>query len=863
MRKFLSLMLAVVLLSSVSFSQTYASKQDAKNGKLSVAKKVTKTNTNRAVNAVFFSDDFESGDLSGWTTADEDGDGNNWAATPGQGVGGSTTAQSESWNGAAYTPDNWLISGAIDLSTAGASTLLDFWRKAQDQTWPAEKYTVYLSTSGNTVADFTGANGHIILPQETVMADDWQKRSISLASYTGGTVYIAFRHHDCTDMFRLNIDDVEIYENATVDGGITAFVAPNNDGGCSLTATEDVTVTIFNYGGAALTGFDVSYTINGGAAVTETVTASIPPASSIDYTFTQTADLSSLGYYNFDVTLTIASDANADNDTWSVQHIANGDDQMTIDVSTDSQGDQAWYVTNMVTGDTIAQHGQYQWNLVNDITTVCLNNADCYNFSWVGGTSNDVVVTHGGSVIDSRTATGDYQLYGIGSGCAADDFDLTSVNTPMTVDLGNIDITGTVTNTGTANLTSFDVVYTIDGGAASAIYTATCDVATGETFDFTHNVAWNAILGDHTIEVTVDNANGNGNGGGVLSADITVINEIFPKTVVYEEGTGTWCGWCVRGLVGLSTMHHNITDGSWIGIAVHNGDPMVLAEYDNAIGPYIPSGYPGGIMNRYPIEVDPGLASLEAYYDAHMDVVPVAKIEVSDQTWNSTSRDFTVEVTTTFGVDMASADYNAALIVVEDGVTGTGAGWEQANYYSGGMSGDMIDWDGTNYANSADPIPAADMVYNHVGRQLIGGWSGVDGSIPASVTYNVGNTYTFSGNIPADNNENETHYVAIIIDNSNGTIVNATSIDLDITSGIVSKEASFNVYPNPTTGLVQVEGIEGAQVEVYNMIGEVVYNEANTAASTTIDLSTLESGNYIIKVINNDEVSTQKIVLTK
>ena len=158
----------------------------------------------------FFTEDFNGG-IGAWTTNDSDGDDNDWSIHDNSGVGGSGCAQSESWNGNPLTPDNWLISPAIDLSTAGTDTILDFYRKAQDQSYPTEKYTVYLSNSGNTVADFTGANGSVIQAQETVIADGWQKKSVSLAAHVGGTVYIAFRHHDSTDMFKLNIDNIDIY----------------------------------------------------------------------------------------------------------------------------------------------------------------------------------------------------------------------------------------------------------------------------------------------------------------------------------------------------------------------------------------------------------------------------------------------------------------------------------------------------------------------------------------------------------------------------------------------------------------------------------------------------------------------------
>ncbi len=863
MRKLFSLIAATLFLSVATYGQYYSSKQDAQNGKLSTFQKTSTTSVNRAITTTFFSDDFESASLANWTTSDADGDSFNWGVLGApNGHDGGTCAASASWNSTAgvLTPNNWLISSAIDLSSAGASTLLDFWRKAQDQAWPSEKYAVYLSTSGNTVADFTGANGHVILPIETVTANGWQKRSISLAAYTGGTVYIAFRHYNCTNMYYLDIDDVEVYENSTVDGAITAFLSPNNSS-CSKTATEDVTITIFNYGGAALTNFEASYSINGGLAVTETVSASIPAASSYNYTFTQKADLSALGYYDITASLNIASDAILSNNTWVERNIANGDDNMTINVSTDSQGGQAWYITNIVSGDTIASHGVYQWDLVNDITTVCLNNADCYNFSWVGGTSNTVVVNHGGNVIDSRTATGSYMLYGIGSGCAADDVDLTAVTTPDVVAIGNVLITGTITNTGTSNLTSYDVVYSVDGGATSAVYSGTCNLSTGQTFNFSHNVPWSAVLGSHNIEVTVNNANGNGSANSNLDKDILVINEIYPKTVVYEEGTGTWCGWCVRGLVGLNTMAHNYTDGSWIGIAVHNGDPMVLTAYDAAMGALI-NGYPSGVMDRHSEEVDPGLTDLEMAFNEHLLLVPEAKIEVTDQTWNSTSRAITVTVAATFALDINSANYRTAVVVVEDGVTGT-TDYDQENYYSGGTYGNMTDWDGTNYANLTSPVPAANMVYNHVGRALLGGYTGQAGSVPTTVVYNTPYSYTFNYTLPAAYDANEIKLAALVLNYATGEIVNATEVDLDVNTGIAQVNGNVKLYPNPTTGVIKVVGVEGAQILVYNLVGEIVAQIDHASAQQSIELGHLANGNYMVKVIQNNQVSTQKVVLTK
>ncbi|HET6224860.1 MAG TPA: gliding motility-associated C-terminal domain-containing protein [Bacteroidia bacterium] len=89
--------------------------------------------------------------------------------------------------------------------------------------------------------------------------------------------------------------------------------------GCSLTSTENVTVKIFNYGpGSITTPFNVSYTINGGAPVTEMVAApNIPQNTSYTYTFTTKADLSVPGAYSFDATVSVPGDPTPGNDTYT------------------------------------------------------------------------------------------------------------------------------------------------------------------------------------------------------------------------------------------------------------------------------------------------------------------------------------------------------------------------------------------------------------------------------------------------------------------------------------------------------------------------------------------------------------------
>lgn len=108
----------------------------------------------------------------------------------------------------------------------------------------------------------------------------------------------------------------------TNDVGVVALLTPQT--GSQLGANENVEIEIKNYGNSPQSNFDVSYVINGGAPVTETVTATINPYNTYVYTFQTTCDLSILTTYNFTIYTSLTNDADYSNDTIyeAVAHIA-------------------------------------------------------------------------------------------------------------------------------------------------------------------------------------------------------------------------------------------------------------------------------------------------------------------------------------------------------------------------------------------------------------------------------------------------------------------------------------------------------------------------------------------------------------
>ncbi|NNK80640.1 MAG: hypothetical protein HKO93_04005, partial [Flavobacteriales bacterium] len=96
------------------------------------------------------------------------------------------------------------------------------------------------------------------------------------------------------------------------DIGISAITAPTSSP--SLGGSETVTVTIQNFGGSSQTDFDVSYTVNAGAPIVETVSDLVEGDSQISFSFTETSDFSAIGSYDISATTLLIGDTDSSND---------------------------------------------------------------------------------------------------------------------------------------------------------------------------------------------------------------------------------------------------------------------------------------------------------------------------------------------------------------------------------------------------------------------------------------------------------------------------------------------------------------------------------------------------------------------
>jgi hypothetical protein len=446
---------------------------------------------------------------------------------------------------------------------------------------------------------------------------------------------------------------------------------------------------------------------------------------------------------------------------------------------------------------------------------------------------------------------------------------LTSIKLPQYLAVNDpATLTGKIKNMGATPVTSFDVAYSVDGGSqVIAPYTG-LNLALGASYDFTHGVplAFPAP-GSYLVNVKVQNINGGVDpnpANDTLSAHIGVVPYVPSKKVFCEEATGTWCGWCVRGICFMEYMAETYP-ATWIGAAVHNGDPMVVPEWDDAIPNIIPDfpGYPSGTINRVKMW-DP--EEFEQGYLEEMDVISPATVEIVNFAWNPTTRLVSFDVKSEFIADIFN-ELRFGAVILEDSLYGTGSTWGQANYYAGGSNGPMC-----GFESKPGTIPAADMHYDHVGRAILDGPYGTTGSIVQPVVAGSTHSHHYEYTIPAAWNYDKLHFIGLLMDETAGVILNANNEVIWVGTSELNHELRLRVFPNPAKDKATVEftldkpGL--IHTKVYDLPGNCIMEmepvEFQTGMNKTdINVSGLNQGLYFVEISVNGHRNTQKIAVTR
>ncbi|MEN9523848.1 MAG: hypothetical protein RL065_2225 [Bacteroidota bacterium] len=419
---------------------------------------------------------------------------------------------------------------------------------------------------------------------------------------------------------------------------------------------------------------------------------------------------------------------------------------------------------------------------------------------------------------------------------------------------GSASLNATVTNYGSATVTGFTFGYD-DGSSIQTMNVTGVNIAPFGTHTFqvtpTVNIPQNghiAITG--WVTLSGDNLNDND----TLTTGVTGVSFLPIHNVTFEEGTGTWCGWCPRGAVYMDSIAKMKNDV--VVIAVHNStsDPMQVPTYDAGISAMV-GGYPSIVIDRKVVD-DPSAAFDE--YTALKSDFGFADLTMTN---TFTGMNVTSVVSAHFALDLNNANIRLAFVPTEDDVTGTSSGYNQVNYY--GANSIPLNGAGHTWGTDPNPVLAANMEYDHVARDIQGTFNGFANAFPLAITAGSTQSYTFNYTVPSTSNITKMKMAALLIDDNSGMILNGVQkriVPLGYENINKDNSLTINLFPNPATDYISVLGLnnnETASFTITNSIGQVVA-EQSVSTLQNIDISKLNIGNYIITVKTANAVSTKK-----
>lgn len=340
------------------------------------------------------------------------------------------------------------------------------------------------------------------------------------------------------------------------------------------------------------------------------------------------------------------------------------------------------------------------------------------------------------------------------------------------------------------------------------------------------------------VKFTITEVNGQVNGSiknsAATSVNFTDNSQGFDRRYLIEDATGTWCGWCPRGLAALDYIKEHYPDNFSL-VGVHYGDEMQADSYSGFINDYI-QGFPTLLLDRKE-ELDiTSEAKIESLFKSLVDKIQTekayAKVELKG-VMNPSKTWIRLNTSTEFFYN-STAPHTLSFVLVEDGV----GPYMQQNYYAGGSKGKMFGWEekGSKVA----------VTFDDVARELVG-YPGVENCVIS--TAKPGEKYAGQMDISlaSTTNPDNSYVYAIVVNDITGEVVNTARID-KFEEAEIENAAVENVEAEGVDFRVVNGSIEAgdAAVAVYTLDGRQVVN-ANLAKGIYVAVANGKAAKVLVK----------------
>lgn len=167
----------------------------------------------------------------------------------------------------------------------------------------------------------------------------------------------------------------------------------------------------------------------------------------------------------------------------------------------------------------------------------------------------------------------------------------------------------------------------------------------------------------------------------------------FDRNIVIEEGTGTWCGFCVSGIVMFEYVKATYPDRIF-PISIHQDDRMSCDDYNDFIDVWFDDGVPCCWINRS-LEHFPGTTKGSAKNEKYIDntyneltATPAYCRVTADYSIDQTANTLNVRATAEFAAN-SDVEHEINYVLTEDDL----GPYQQSNYYTNNSNGEMGGWE--------------------------------------------------------------------------------------------------------------------------------------------------------------------------
>lgn len=403
----------------------------------------------------------------------------------------------------------------------------------------------------------------------------------------------------------------------------------------------------------------------------------------------------------------------------------------------------------------------------------------------------------------------------------------------------------TLLNRGYNGIKSIDYSYSVGDKKVSDRLTldAPIPACLNASTEFTVTLPAIEAKGKYPVTFSIDKVNGEANSEvATANSTMAIYNKLPKHRPVMEEFTGTWCGNCARGWIGLEVMTRLHPD--FIALAYHSGDVMQVIDQKNFLGFDTENpAYPMANIDRVYTDIDPYYGAdmtpfgIEEIWKKQAEILAPASLE-TEAAFTPDGNDIKAKAILEFPEDANDADkYSVEFVLVTDGLHGEGQAWEQSNYLEENEKGDFPFPEADIFFAGSSSIP--NMHYNDVvvaTTRLRNGLIKLPAKVEAEKAFSIEGTITEvdsiknMANYPVIQDSKNLRIVALLL-NEKGQIVNG---------------AQAKVTGYETTGIRNINNnaAEADVPAIYNLQGH--------------RLQTMQKG---LNIIRTKDGKTKKVML--